>query len=322
MTENRKSLNPTPEEIVTALSKTGFILEHRVAQELRQAGFDADVNVAYPDPDTRKTREMDVYGFTSCNVGERPCHINLCVDVVIECKSSQNPFVLIGECGQDEVYTDPSVILSFDPLLLRFAKAHGRTVKYGLNLISLPGSRGKDDFMGHQLVRMNQKGNAWLADNNSVYDGILYPLAKAWQHRINLCLDDIKGMTSTWKYPFLMYVFPVIVTAGPVFTVDVTREEIEVKEVGWAGLKREFSAEEMAARDLRADVVSFAYLPDYLNSRILEIYTQAQATLRKNGHLFNPEWLISNLGDPKDRDSFTAWQNHVRTQKVVSKSDT
>src|SRR5262249_40595813 len=139
---------PTPPEIVSALSRTGFILEHRVAQKLRGAEFETDINRAYPDPETGKSREIDVFASKADEIKRTPASISLEAELIIECKSSSNPFVLIGEAGQDRVYWDKSVLLSFDPLALNFPGRLHKRVRYELDLEKLPGSRKQEDFTG------------------------------------------------------------------------------------------------------------------------------------------------------------------------------
>lgn len=317
MTEEISRPTPTADDIKDALNRTGFLLEYRVAQSLRQRKFSVSISQAYPDPETGKSREIDVFADIGRDARRQPVDISITAELIIECKNSSGPFVLIGDHGEDYVGIDDAVVLSFDPLRLDFPKALHKAVEYELKLDHLPGAPVKDDFTGYQLLRVNRQNNTWKADNNAVYDSILYPLAKALFHRLDVQNEDDEDLEDEWKYPFLTYLFPIIVTSGQVFTVDVTSGEPEVSEAKWARVKRSFHSHERNA-DLRADLVSFKYWEEYIDSRVIKIVDSAQDVLAKNIHLFDPEWLLSNLGEPEGEDNkayFHEWLNGVREQR-------
>ena len=252
MTEEISRPTPTADDIKDALNRTGFLLEYHVAQILRRREFSVNISRAYPDPETGKSREIDVFADIERDAKRQPVDITISAELIIECKNSSGPFVLVGDHGEDFVGMDDNVILSFDPLRLNFPKAMHKAVEYDLHLDALPGAPVKDDFTGYQLLRINRQNGAWKADNNAVYDSILYPLAKALFHRVDVNNEDDENVELQWRYPFLTYLFPIIVTSGQVFTVDVTSGEPEVSEVKWARVKRSFFSNERNA-DLRAD---------------------------------------------------------------------
>ena len=314
MTEDTSRPTPTADDIKNALSKTGFLLEYHVAQSLRQRKFYVDIGRAYPDPETGKSREIDVFASMDRDVRRQPVSVTITTNLIIECKNSSGPFVLIGDHGQDYTGIDASVILSFDPLHMGFPKIESSS-KVKLRLDHLPGSATQDDFMGYQLLRVNRQNNVWKADNSSIYDSILYPLAKAWSHEIKLYREsDEDGGYQKWEYPFLTYVHPIIVTSGQVFAVDVTTGEPDVSEVKWARVRRDFKSRELDC-NLRADVVSFSHWEEYVDARIMKIMNSAHDTIAKNVHLFDPEWLLTNCGEPKYKDYFYEWLNDVRKER-------
>jgi hypothetical protein len=306
---------PSTAEVISALSRTGFILEHRVAHVLRAAGFNTDINHAYPDPESGASREVDVFAIQEHELKRAPANIILDIYMIIECKSGTNPFILVGEHGQDPIIWDDSIDVSFDPLLFDFSEKQHSSIRHELGLETFPGSYAREDFVGRQLLRMNRQGSTWKADNNSIYDSILYPLAKAWRHEVDYVRQDgaESNKPRTWEFPLITYIFPVIVTAGPIFAVDVTGNDLEVNRVEWAPLKRKFMSESLRG-EMRADVVSFEHLSQYVDSRILSIVESAKDAISANIHLYDPEWLIANLGKPKKKKVFDAWLNHFRSE--------
>jgi hypothetical protein len=307
------SKGPSAEDIESALNKTGFLLEHRVAQILRNYATVVTIGKAFLDPESGKSREIDVFASLEGSIdgveaGNSP---HIFVELAIECKNSSGPFVLIGDHGRDyHPWTGATIHVTFDPLKFGFPKALGRTLRSMLNLDTLPGMPTRDDFSGHQLLRMNRQGGNWKADNNAIYDSILYPLAKAWKHEA----DDWKNAEEGWQYASLSYTFPIIVTSGGVYVVDATEEDLDIHEVKWAAITRDFHSKELNC-NFRADVVSFDNLDDYLNSQVLRVFDGATEALAENLRLFDPEWLITNLGEPRDRKEFDEWLRSYQEER-------
>jgi hypothetical protein len=319
VTEDSSGSTPTPTEVIAALSHTGFLLEHQVSQFLREYHYDTEINYAYPDPDSGKSREVDVRAYLEHFIQRQPAAVFLMAELIIECKNSPNPFVLVGERGHHKFYRNESVFISFDPLGLKFPNCKpGESVDDVLRLQHLPGSISKDDFIGYQLVRMHRQSGNWRADNSSIYDSILYPLAKAWQYSILQRQDDEEvDEVPLWNSPFIEFIFPIIVTAGPVYAVNVGDDGPEVNQVRWATLQRTFRSSDVSG-EFRADVVSFAHLREYLESRVVRIVEGARTVITANIHLYDPEWLFANRGNPEDKETFDAWVNEVRSKRNVS----
>jgi hypothetical protein len=308
---------PTADEIVSALGRTGYILEHQVTQVLRSAGFsDVDINYTFPDAQTEKSREIDVRVAVEHRIKRPPVDLTVRVELIVECKNSQNPFVLIGEerpkYGNYVYYAG---YWSFDPLGFGFPKYRLASANLELELGRLPESALRSSFYGNQLVRMNRHGGAWRADNSSVHDSILYPLAKAVKYVQDMDLyDEDEDVDPPWEAPWITYTFPMMVSSGSVFTASVTSESVDVEQVGWATLSRSFSAQDVP-HQLYVDIVSFDFLESYLRSRILLFLEGARQKLAENVHLFDPEWLLSNAGAPRNLDGFNRWLGGVRSRR-------
>jgi hypothetical protein len=78
---------PNDQEIVNALTSSGFLLEQEVALVLEQRGYEIRLSPSYVDPDEGKQREIDVIAYkdtSTSSVPDRP----LCHFIVVECKST------------------------------------------------------------------------------------------------------------------------------------------------------------------------------------------------------------------------------------------
>src|ERR1700749_216790 len=104
---------PSSEDIESALNKTGFLLEHRVAKLLRgyriasEVVPEVTVGDAYQDPESGKSREIDVYAdFYEFVKRDPEISVQVSVTLIIECKNSSGPFVLIGDHGMKYPMTE------------------------------------------------------------------------------------------------------------------------------------------------------------------------------------------------------------------------
>jgi hypothetical protein len=314
---------PSPHAILQALERTGFLLEQRVAQKIQDAGFAIIINDAFPDPDSGKSREMDVVGTISYALDDS--YVRVGARVIVECKNYATPLVLVGTDRVTWPIRDESIYLSFDPYDLRFRGHEFSSVLSDLNLKRLPGYELKETFVGYQLVKMEHRGSDWRADNSDVHDAILYPLVKARQYQIELDSSERaenEHGVKPWEFPFLGYYFPVILTTGDIYTVTVSTDDPSlVTKVEWATLGRRFNARDLST-SLRADVVTFNYLDKYIRTRVLATVENAFRVLQDNAQLYNPEWLLDNFGRPEQDDKFAAWLEHYSDVKSLSQDYT
>jgi hypothetical protein len=212
------------------------------------------------------------------------------------------------------------MIISFDPFSLGFANARHIKLDGEIRLERLPGLPTSADFAGRQLLRLNRQGGTWKADNNAVYDSILYPLAKAWKYTMGYIERERKEFPEEfWQIPTIRYVLPVIVTSGQLYTVDATDDNLDINQARWASIKRRFESKEIRG-DFRADVVPIENWSEYLDTKVIKIFTSAKDLLSKNIHFYDPEWMITNLGPPSDEEFFNKWLKHHQAQRKTKKS--
>lgn len=303
---------PSPEDIESALNKTGFLLEHRVAKILRNHDSKPDVEIgdAYPDPESGKSREIDVLSDFYESVERKPdISVMVTVTLIIECKNNSGPFVLIGDRKLGSSLRD-FMIMTFDPFAIGFSRSKYHSFQYEADMRHVDGLPRYGDFVGRQLVRMNRQNGAWKADNSGVYDSILYPLAKAWQyHRGYVEREKEDTPEEHWQYPGITFLLPVIVTSGPIYTVDATDDDLKISSAKWASIRRTFHSEEIDG-DFWADIVSFSAWREYLDDKIIKIFMEAQSVLAKHIHFYDPEWMTANFGEPAEKEFFQVWLDH------------
>jgi hypothetical protein len=313
--DDSSSAVPTSEQILSALSRTGFVFEYRVAERFQEEDLDVVLNVAYTDPESGKSREIDVTATAYRNIresGQAP--IIICATLVIECKNYADPLVVIGQ-GKEIFFHNGEPAITFDPLRFDFPNLGEREqfgIRFALGLGELPSLRD-NGFIGSQLVRMDRNKGVWRASNDSVHDSIIYPLIKASDSERAAVTDSgLADDDDPWFLPTFSYTLPVLVTAGPVFAVDVVpgREPI-VSNVKWVPLVRHFSGGSVLMH-----VVTYGGIADYLTERIFPIVEQTNERISQKLELFDPEWLIQQYGQPSlPEPELMEWLDQVRSSR-------
>lgn len=89
----------TLSEAKDALLRSGYLLEQRLETILRHQGYYVETNSAYPDPDTGKSRELDLYALVARKAGPGDYDFVFPV-LLIECVNNPQPLAFITKRPQ------------------------------------------------------------------------------------------------------------------------------------------------------------------------------------------------------------------------------
>ncbi|MFI2414985.1 hypothetical protein [Streptomyces sp. NPDC018947] len=264
---DRNFPTPSSDDVIAALERTGFLLEQRVAQEVRAAGFYAQTGRAFKDPEEGKSREVDVSAFKMLFQNERG-NISLGVKLLIECKKSTGPYVVLGRNLSVKERNFPPHAHTMPISTVRWEEGReGNRISYRsrslwewLGLHELPYSPSLDERRGVQLVRMNLKNKEWQADNSSIFDSLTLPLMKA----VEAFRPSRDRSSVVPGFAHMDLCFPLVVTSGDVFYVDVEAEVPAAEQVEWVSVERDIDTESVKG-NFSMDVVSHGALDGYLN---------------------------------------------------------
>jgi hypothetical protein len=88
------------EEISTALKRSGYLLEARVAQYFKGKGWAVQPNARYPDPIMGKARELDMQADLMLEISSTPPFTDsVTLTVACECKNNLQPMVFFTSSG-------------------------------------------------------------------------------------------------------------------------------------------------------------------------------------------------------------------------------
>jgi hypothetical protein len=262
---------PAPDEILEALNRTGFLLEQEVASALQGLGLEVNTGVAYQDPDEGKSREIDVLASSLAHIDPEN-FILVTYEMICECKNTQWPFVLIGRPRTiDEDDEEPVEYLFPIP---KFAVALSDTSdpkRYVLSptftILKLHAEHYyfKSPVKAVQVVRMYLKSGKWQADNEGVFDSLIYPLAKALLARkkqLSTAAPPRPGQPS-----FVSLYFPTVITSGKLYFLDATKQDPMPEEVSHVTLLREIRTQNTSGH-FRIDFITREGIEHFVQNKI------------------------------------------------------
>ena len=230
--------SPSPENIIDALRKSGYLMEQEVATQLEALNFHVWTNWAFQDIDEGKSREIDVRAIKRVAHNEEK-QLSAFVEIIAECKNSKNPFVFIGRSKNqtDNRYLPQELI--FPIAEYRAWAPNASRLKEKDAFFHLGFDKVHHDFTRDtkavQFCRIDRKGKNWHANHGGLYDSIFYPLAKAFIAQ----KGDIPIATrpNDWRYFWLLV--PMVITSGDIFYVDSMEADPVPEEIDHVTFKRE-----------------------------------------------------------------------------------
>jgi len=75
-----------------AIERSGYLLEQRVESLLSQEGYFAQMNLVFPDPDTRKSREIDIDAILGRRIYKKGYNF-IFSNILCECENNLQPVV-------------------------------------------------------------------------------------------------------------------------------------------------------------------------------------------------------------------------------------
>lgn len=286
-------VTPTPKEVLSAVQETGFLLEQDVATKLDRLGLHSRVSAAYQDPDEGKSREIDVYAELE-TFRDATNRTSFGVDVIVECKKTAAPFVVVGRGtiaparDTNSRWNPPEadfwVGREFSSPVPGGGGSSYRTSPWKwLGFPELPGSLDREEFVGSQLLRMDRTHGAWKATNNQIFDSVVVPMSKALkafqQRNPHQSGGRVFNKQLDWAHASVS--FPVLVTTAELFQIDADLHPYSAQHVPWTFVAREIRTR--AFNDvLTMAVVNYESLDEFVTSRVLAFGNAAAEILRLN----------------------------------------
>lgn len=257
-----------------AILRSGYILERRVATELRKRGYKAITNRGFIDPETNKSREYDVYAFRDLPVYGKGSH-GIFPTLICECKNNAQPIVFFVqeketfETLRDEVRVSgmPSKIWQHDKFI---------SVQEFLDVDSFhhycrPKVPVASQYCSFQMKKDKNK-SSWMAHHTEDLRDTFTSLFKSLEFEID---EDFRlwRIDDKLKKEFvdLSFYYPVAIFQGAIYAAHM-EDELNLRPCEHIQLNLEFFS--FHANDVisyHMDVICAEYLQSYLELIDLEM---------------------------------------------------
>lgn len=299
---------PTPEEILVAAEKAGWLLEQSAVRILESTGFHPRPSWAFQDIDDPATsRELDVWAYRRFLYDEET-KVSVSASVLVECKQSEMPYLAIGHVtpewrqgGNPTEHMFPVESLALRKERLGEPTPHGNVWDL-LGFREIAERHGHTDFRATQLTRLDRGKGQWAASNAGIFTSLVYPLAKAiraTQRQLGRTDNAIyrrreargKGQeVADWAS--FVFVFPVILISSPLYVIDAGGEEPTVSDAKWVRAQRDLRSRSVEGL-FEFDIVRVEAFPEYVERAVVRFVTAVAAAvgsdpLRYTGEAWNP----------------------------------
>lgn len=216
--------SPNPDEIVTALKQSGYLMEQEVATQLEALDFHVSTNWAFEDSDEGKSREVDVRA-TRRVAHNKNGKLSAFLQLIVECKNNTNPFVFIGRPKNeaDSLYAPQELVFPITNYEARQLIELNRTwIRKKEAFFHLGFDKVHYDFAADmkavQFCQISRKAKNWQANHGGLYDSIFYPMAKA----LTALKGEVPKGTRPDEWRYFWFFVPMVVTSGDIYYLDST----------------------------------------------------------------------------------------------------
>jgi len=291
MTKHIQDSKISAAEIRRALERSGYLLEARVAAELRRGGFDVLANPPYEDPFTEKSREIDIVAtLTEPNFLNDSGSDHLSMQLVMECVNPPQPVAFLTAPVAATLPSDRSP-LSFACLTgwpRHMPLSHPET-----NWNWLWGHTDLHDRHHYAKCRIatqfcsferKRANNEWFATHREADYESFRALSTAFDYTLRLFYSSDAEPWTQHSPLQLAAAYPVMVVQGQILEVRLTREDFAVSESQHLTFLRSFSHAGFI-HDHLIDVVTEIYFPSYLRMLKKELNRLATNIRNRNREL-------------------------------------
>ena len=254
-------------DVSAAVKKSGYPLQTIVSNLLRSQFHFVQEEWSYVDRDTNDLRNIDIlaekrlYDFTEEQPIVRPT-----LDLLIECKQSDLPYVFFLSSGRSRVSHLP---------LLAGLFTHSLTITTDDDLstwnISIPHAFGIDThpFITEPdycmlFTKCNRKGSDVVLSGSESFNGIVLPMIKAMHH-----FQIAESPPKTAMYFDCHLTVGIGVLDAPMIGVRVSEQSHDLIYLPWVRVLRHETDESYNKKLFAIDIVHKDFLEEYLNVHLL-----------------------------------------------------
>ncbi|MES2558703.1 MAG: hypothetical protein V4590_03125 [Bacteroidota bacterium] len=252
------------DEIISALNRSGYLLENRILKLFIKNSFYAESSHAlFFNPEENKYREIDILATKQLHtmfLEDKFNSVAINIHFVVECINNPQPLGLFENLGDmDEPSSDWIYEITNGTPELReniSLKIHSLIDFVERTRIKAPPSR---QYCGFSKKKDTNNKEPWMATHSDDFHKTLLKLVEATKHKkeeINRLWDGRRPQICR-----LDFIIPTVVLQGNIISV-FQRDELKIKDELFQRLKTPY--EEIYNRNMSVDIVQENYFEQYL----------------------------------------------------------
>jgi hypothetical protein len=264
----KDTLTQRPSDTITlaeaqdALLRSGYLLEARLETLIRREAYYVQANHSFPDPDTRKSRELDLYAMTTFKVGPDDADRIFPV-LLIECVNNPQPLVFITKEPQTAFLFHEDIKHAGLPVKFRIKGGKWESLPWYLELNKFHHyckGRVATQFCSFRRKK-DQQNREWMALHEDAQFDCFRKLTEATDHFVD---EHFK----TWRFGGREFInieffYPVLVLEGKLFEALPTRSSVRLVHRQHIQFRRsQFTGG--TVKDYQIDVIEESFMPKYL----------------------------------------------------------
>jgi len=268
-------------EIRDALIRSGYLLESRVEGCLRKHWGYVEANASYEDPETEKSRELDVYSMTALKAGPEDYDYIFAV-LLIECVNNPQPVALLTKEPLTPFLHHEDVKMAGLPVKIR----DGSSDSY----------QSLADFLGMQeyhhycqgriatqycsfLGKKSGPKREWLATHEGSHFDAFEKLCDATDYFVN---HHFKSWSFAEKESMnIEFYYPVLIIQGELLDARAGKRSVTLKRAPHLQFRRSVVVGGKE-KNYQIDVIEERYLPKYLEIMDRELTKTARLLRRRH----------------------------------------
>lgn len=257
----RSSDKISPEEAKDALLRSGYLLENRLDMVLRGHDYYVEANTAYPDPETGKPRELDLFSYALHQAGPDEFDF-LWAKLLIECVNNPQPLAFLTKEAQAPGIQHYEVKLAGLPVQI---PVEGEPDTWQ----SLQDYLGMDKYhhystgrLSTQFCSFTRKRDKWVAEHERPHFDSFVKLCAALEHFID---EGFKSLRPRGRENVELEIYyPVVVVQGDLIEVRSTSRSVRLLKADHVQYRRASIARKQP-ENYQIDVVTERFFPRYLD---------------------------------------------------------
>jgi hypothetical protein len=293
-------------EMSEAIKTSGYLLEQRVEPTLTDAGFYVQMNEAYPDPETGKSREIDIRAISATSVYKEEFIFPV---LLCECENNSQPVVFFTKESPISFLHYYEVKVSGIPV-----KFWDKNVRGYMSLSDFTKMENYHHYCKGEVAtqycsfQLKKDKSSWMALHVEEQHDTLNSLIKALEYNMD---DHFSGFVLPPKGEEegvnIQIYYPLLILQGDLYSASLKNNHLVLKKSNHIQFRRElFLPMSKEVETYQIDVITEKYLKDYLKLIDTEINKVRRVFKRKKKQVrFSINKIIAEARKPKKKpDSY------------------